>query len=44
MIILGYFFLFLHENVWIYNKNSASNEYSQHMFYGELEKIIPELS
>ena len=49
MIILGQFFLFLHNNICCgYSleapRRGASNEYPQHMFYGEMEKIILELS
>ena len=49
MIIMGYVFLFLHKTIVCgYSleapRRGASNEYPQHMFNGELEKIIPELS
>ena len=48
MIMLGSFFLFLHENIFCIPfevpHKGTSNEYLQHMFfYGELEKSIPEL-
>ena len=38
MIILGYILLFLPQHVCI-PRRGFSNEYRQHMFYGELEKI-----
>ena len=50
LIIMGYFFLFLHKNICCGYSLEApqlgtSNEYPQHTFlYGELEKIIPQLS
>ena len=49
MISMGYFFLFLHKNIYCgYSLEApyrgASNEYPQHMFSEEMEKIIPELS
>ena len=40
-----FFFLFLYKNIYVtVPRRAASNEYPQHMFYGELGKIIPELS
>ena len=47
MIIMGYFFLFLHKNrgYSLAPRRGASNEYLHHIcFYGELENIIPKFS
>ena len=45
MIIIGQFFLFLHKNICCgYSlevpHQGASNEYPQHMFYGELTYVV----
>ena len=42
MMILGYFFLFLHKHMWVLIR--VIRVPTTYVFYRDLEKIIPELS